>query len=85
MRYYEDKPFSAVVMFLPDLHHRFPWQQGYDYIRAFIVARVLLGFALGVFAVIYFPRIATHLAWPSLIVGAVLFVAAAKGMLRRGT
>ena len=54
-------------------------------IWAFIVARVLLGFALGVFAVIYFPRIATHLAWPSLIVGAVLFVAAAKGMLRRGT
>lgn len=34
LRYYEDKPFSAVVMFLPDLHHRFPWQQGYDYIPA---------------------------------------------------
>lgn len=28
-------------------------------IWAFIVARVLLGFALGIFAVLYFPRIAT--------------------------
>ena len=54
-------------------------------IWAFIAARVLLGFALGVFAVIYFPHSATHLAWPSLILGAVLFAVAAKGMLRRGS
>jgi hypothetical protein len=53
-------------------------------IWAFIVARVLLGFAFGVFAVAYFPRTATHLAWPALILGALLFVVAAKGLLRRG-
>lgn len=29
-RYYDDKPFHAVVMFLPDKQHRFPWQPGYD-------------------------------------------------------
>jgi len=51
---------------------------------AFIAARVLLGFALGVFAVVYFPRIAIHLAWPALILGALLFVVAAKGLFRRG-
>ena len=34
VRYYKDKPFSAVVMFLPDRQHRFPWHQGYDYIPA---------------------------------------------------
>jgi len=32
-RYYRDKPFGAVVMFLPDREHRFPWQTGYNYIR----------------------------------------------------
>ena len=32
-RYYQDKPFRAVVMFLPDREHRFPWQTGYSYIR----------------------------------------------------
>nr|CAS02639.1 putative integron gene cassette protein [uncultured bacterium] len=53
-------------------------------IWAFIVARVLIGFAVGVFAVAYFPRIATHLAWPALILGALLFMVAAKGLLRRG-
>ena len=53
-------------------------------IWAFIVARVLIGFALGIFAVMYFPRIATQLAWPALTLGAVLFVVAARGLLRRG-
>lgn len=33
-RYYRDKPFNAVVMFLPDREHRFPWQPGYDGIAA---------------------------------------------------
>ena len=33
-RYYQDKPFGAVVMFLPDRQHRFPWQPGYDGIPA---------------------------------------------------
>jgi len=33
-RYYQDKPFKAVVMFIPDRDHRFPWQAGYDYLPA---------------------------------------------------
>ena len=33
-RYYRGKPFTAVVMFIPDREHRFPWQAGYDYIPA---------------------------------------------------
>ena len=33
-RYYQGRTFSAVVMFLPDKEHRFPWQPGYDYIPA---------------------------------------------------
>lgn len=32
-RYYQGGPFGAVVMFLPDSEHRFPWQAGYSYIR----------------------------------------------------
>lgn len=32
--YYQQKPFGAVVMFLPDREHRFPWQSGYDYLPA---------------------------------------------------
>jgi len=34
IRYYQDKPFGAVVMFLPDRHHCFPWQPGYDDVPA---------------------------------------------------
>ena len=34
LRYYQGKPLSAVVMFLPDRQHRFPWQPGYDDIPA---------------------------------------------------
>ena len=34
LRYYQGKPFSAVVMFLPDRQHRFPWQPDYDDIPA---------------------------------------------------
>ena len=34
LRYYAGKSFSAVVMFLPDSEHRFPWQPDYNYIDA---------------------------------------------------
>ncbi|MDR7134068.1 hypothetical protein J2X06_001252 [Lysobacter niastensis] len=34
LRHYRGRPFGAVVMFLPDREHRFPWQPGYDYIPA---------------------------------------------------
>jgi hypothetical protein len=49
----------------------------------FIVARVLIGFALGIFAMLYFPAIAAYLAWPTLIVGTLLFILASKGLLRK--
>ena len=29
-----ERPFSALVMFLPDREHRFPWQSGYADIPA---------------------------------------------------
>ncbi len=48
----------------------------------FIVARVLVGFGLGVLAVRYFPGIAQPLGFPALIIGLVLFLVAAKGLLR---
>lgn len=51
-------------------------------IWAFIIARILIGFALGVFAVRYFPSIAASAAWPALVLGAVLFALAARGLLR---
>ena len=30
MRYYEDRPFRVVIMFLPDRQHRFPWHPDYS-------------------------------------------------------
>ena len=33
-RYYQGKPFDAVVMVLPDWQHRFPWRSRYDGIPA---------------------------------------------------
>ena len=29
MRFYDDKPFPALVMFLPDREHRYAWDAGY--------------------------------------------------------
>jgi hypothetical protein len=34
LRYFRPKSFGAVVMFLPDKGHRFPWDVGYDGISA---------------------------------------------------
>ena len=48
----------------------------------FIVSRVLVGFGLGVMGVRYFPRIAEPLGLPALVVGLLLFLVAAKGLLR---
>jgi len=48
----------------------------------FIVARVLLGFAVGVLAMTYWPSIASALGWPALVIGAILFVLASRGLLR---
>ncbi|MFD0727441.1 DUF4262 domain-containing protein [Lysobacter brunescens] len=30
VRYYQGRPFEAVIMFFPDRQHRFPWDEGYD-------------------------------------------------------
>ncbi len=48
----------------------------------FIIARVLVGFGLGVLAVRYFPEIALSLGFPALVIGLALFLVAAKGLLR---
>ena len=34
LRYYGEKHFRAVVMFLPDAGHKYPWETGYSYINA---------------------------------------------------
>lgn len=31
-RYYGRKSFPAVVMFIPDKNHHYPWDAGYDYV-----------------------------------------------------
>jgi hypothetical protein len=48
----------------------------------FIVARVLLGFGVGLLSAHYFPQIAGPLGFPSLAAGLVLFLVAAKGLRR---
>jgi hypothetical protein len=48
----------------------------------FIVARLLIGFAVGVLAMLYFPAIAVYLVWPALVAGSLLFMLASKGLLR---
>jgi hypothetical protein len=48
----------------------------------FIVARVLIGFGFGVLSVRYFPEVTSPLGLPALVVGALLFLVAAKGLSR---
>jgi len=48
----------------------------------FIIARVLIGFAVGVLAMTYFPSGTAPLAWPALVIGIVLFVLASRGLFR---
>jgi hypothetical protein len=48
----------------------------------FIIARALIGFGLGVLAVRYFPQVANLLGIPALVMGAILFLIAAKGFFR---
>jgi TctA family transporter len=52
-------------------------------IWGFIVGRVLVAFALGILAVRYVPQIASMIAVPALVLGAVLLLIAAKGMARK--
>ena len=48
----------------------------------FIIARVLIGFGLGVLAVQYFPHAAGTLGIPALVLGVLLFAIAAKGLFQ---
>jgi len=52
-----------------------------DEVWLFIVARVLIGFGLGVLAVRYFPQ-ADAFGIPVLVIGIVLFLIASKGLVR---
>ena len=49
----------------------------------FIVGRVLIGFGVGILFTRYDPRIAMPLGVPAVVVGLLLFVVAAKGLVRR--
>jgi hypothetical protein len=48
----------------------------------FIIARVLVGFGVGVLGLRYFPEIVAPLGLPALVVGVLLFLVAAKGLWR---
>jgi hypothetical protein len=49
----------------------------------FILARVLIGFAVGILLMMYMPGLAVHLAWPALLIGVVFFVLASRGLMRK--
>lgn len=49
----------------------------------FIIARVLIGFGVGILAMSYFPARAVTVGWPAIAVGLVLFVVASKGLVRK--
>lgn len=49
----------------------------------FILARVLLAFGVGVLARTYYPGVVGPLAWPAIGVGIILFVLAARGLVRK--
>jgi hypothetical protein len=48
----------------------------------FILARLMIGFGLGVLACQYLPQIARPLAVPALVLGVILFLVATKGLPR---
>jgi hypothetical protein len=55
-----------------------PWE-----IWGFIAGRVFISFGLGVLAMTYFPQIAGSLGIPTMTVGIVLLLLAAKGLVRK--
>jgi hypothetical protein len=55
-----------------------PWE-----IWGFIVGRVFVSFGLGVLAVQYWPQIVGSLGIPTVIIGFVLLLFAAKGLRRK--
>lgn len=55
-----------------------PWE-----IWGFIAGRVFMSFGLGVLAMQYFPDVAASIAVPSLVLGFICLVFAAKGLRRK--
>lgn len=49
----------------------------------FIIGRGLAAFGIGVLAMRYFPQFVEPLGFPTIVIGLLLFVVAAKGMFRR--
>ena len=49
----------------------------------FIIGRVLVGFGLGILAVVYLPGVFTKLGIPVMAVGLVLLIVASRGLLRK--
>lgn len=49
----------------------------------FIIGRSLMAFGVGVMAMTYFPDAAAPLAWPTIVIGLLLFLAASRGLLRK--
>ena len=49
----------------------------------FIISRVLVAFGIGALAMTYFPSVASTLAWPAIVVGALAFLVASRGLLRQ--
>ena len=55
-----------------------PWE-----IWGFIAGRVFMSFGLGVLAMHYYPQIAGSLGIPTLVIGIILLIFAAKGLRRK--
>ena len=49
----------------------------------FIIGRVLVGFGLGILAVIYLPGTFAKLGLPIIIIGLVILIVASRGLLRK--
>jgi hypothetical protein len=49
----------------------------------FILGRVLVAFGIGILTAYYYPQIAWPVGVPALVVGTVLFLIAAKALLRK--
>ena len=48
----------------------------------FIIARVMVGFGVGVLGMRYFPGFISPFGFPALLIGVLLFLIAAKGLFR---
>ena len=49
----------------------------------FIIGRVLVGFGLGVIAVLYLPQVFAKFGVPAIILGLLILIAASRGLFRK--